>query len=188
MALVTITAVYALLTFLILRANRNVVVNMERQQELLVRPYMVPSIEIKYSVVLVLVIRNEGKSPAKRLRMTLDSDFFQYGDHQNIREFSAFNEEISSFAPGTALRFDLAQGFVIFAKDADETRMPKRFGIRFRYAHLGKSYEEVVHIDLRPYLSSNPEHHPTADHLKKISDSIEAVSRALSEIRRGMQK
>ena len=66
LALVVITAIYAYLTFLILKANRAVVAGMQEQMEAMLRPYVTAEVNARPGSTLVqLVVKNAGKSAAE---------------------------------------------------------------------------------------------------------------------------
>jgi len=89
--------------------------------------------------------------------MLLDRDFFRFGKatRENLRNLQIFQRQPFTLAPGDVLRFDLAQGFVIFANDAEEAITPQVFKITVEYASLYKRYNDTITVDLRPYRMTN---------------------------------
>ena len=126
--LVIITAVYAVATFRILRANQQAVEVMREQADALSRPYVaIAPFTAPRSHLFRLRIANTGKTAAKSLRLTIDRDFYQYGESRNLAAMSAFTEPIDSFPPGAELIFGLEQGQKLFAEEVDEKVTPTRF-------------------------------------------------------------
>lgn len=162
---------------------------MSEQSEALTRPYVVAVISLQPDRPLfTLRISNIGKTPAADLKLTLDHDFKKYGrDEQShsLASYAAFNEKIDSFPPGAEIYFDLAQGFVVFGKDAKEDLTPKTFTITAEYRFGNKSVVENNIIDLRPYYMSSLPDDPNYEQFKKIAESI---SKAGEKIEKQIEK
>ena len=173
------TGIYVVLTGKIARANSVQIATMNEQFQETVRPVIVVSIKVRVAQLLCLEIENFGRSPAHRLRLTIDRDFFQFADMKpdhNLRNFHAFQQEIQTFAPGARLRFDLAQGFN-FDKEANGTILtPSMFVVRAEYSSLTKKYYEDFHIDIRPYMNTN--------WTKTADESLENIERHISKLAR----
>jgi hypothetical protein len=150
---------------------------MKQQVDSLIRPYITINAFLNPRHPLFYIkISNTGKTAAQNLRLEIDRPFYQYGrkneDH-NIANFSAFQEPFVSFSPGASLIFALAQGFVIFGKDAKADVTPKQFSVKATYMYAGATIVEITHIDLQPYLNSQSEPYPLIDELEKIGKAIE---------------
>jgi len=110
--LVLITGFYAWATFRILKANERVVEVMHSQSEAMTRPYVTvtPFIEVG-SPVFCLKIRNAGKTAANCVRLSLDKDFYRFGEKgkdRNLAELPAFSNEIDALSPNEEIIFTLA--------------------------------------------------------------------------------
>jgi hypothetical protein len=179
--LVLVTAFYAWVTFRILRANEAVVSAMQSQTEAQLRPYVVVTVAPRIGTTLLLLeIRNTGRSPALDLRLRMDKDFFPHAvrrDAENIAELPAFSEPICSLAPEARLQFVLGVGGTIFAPGVDESVCPKLFSVNAKYQHAGRAYDEDNTIDLRPMLHSAAIHDPIAEEVKRLRESLEKVRR-----------
>ena len=175
--LVIVTGFYAWTTFRILKANEKVVEVMKQQSEALIRPYITINTLLHPKHPLIyLKITNTGKTHATNLRLEIDKPFYLYGmdgDENNLANFPAFQNPIECLPPGSSLFFDLAQGFVIFGKNADSDKTPIKFSIKAIYSYAGKTIEEITHIDLQPYLNSNNEPNPILNELEQIRKAIE---------------
>ncbi len=129
--LVIITGFYAWVTFKILKVNQGVLREMRDQQDSLYRPYIsISPVAYSDSSIFYLKIKNTGQTAAHKLRLNLDRDFYQFGekkDERNLRNVSAFSSVVDSFVPGAEMLFYLAQGFVIFGKEGNETVTPPVF-------------------------------------------------------------
>jgi|AntAceMinimDraft_8_1070364.scaffolds.fasta_scaffold31072_2 hypothetical protein len=183
--LVIITGIYAFFTFRILKANERVVSEMRQQREDLTRPYInIRSFFVPGMPVLGLSISNIGKSSANNLRLEIDRDFHQFADIKNncnLKDFNAFREPIECFPPGAELIFYLAQGFVLFAENADQKITPHIFNVQASYSYSNKKVTESTTIDLRPYLNATICTEPVVSELKKLREEIAKVKGALEK-------
>lgn len=175
-ALVVITGVYAALTYGIMKATRRSVDAMQQQTEALSRPYVtVAPLTVPSNEFLFLRIANTGKTAAECVRLELDRPFYRHGDAEetmNLAAFSAFTQEIASFAPGAELIFLLATGSTIFAKEADEAKTPQVFKVTATYAFAGRAVTEVTEVDLRPYRRMHLAYDPIVSELSEIKDVL----------------
>lgn len=177
--LVVITGFYAWATFRILRANEKVVAVMEKQAVAMGRPYItITPFVLSGTPLISLRIANTGQTAASNIRLTMDRDFYKFAEKQegkNIATFVAFQQPIDMLAPGAELIFDLAQGFKIFAEDADEAIVPKVFTISASYKFPGGSVEERNTIDLRPFMESTQPRDLVVTELQEIRKAIENI-------------
>jgi len=175
-----LTAVFAGLTFLILRANRATVVAMRDQMSDQNRPYVHVAIQIRMGTpVIQLLVRNDGRTPAQNLTLHIDRDFYQFGERaegRNLAKHSAFTKPIDCLPPMSELLFDLGMGFNIFASDADTTLCPLTFVVSAEYKNGKTMYNEKTNVDLRPYLGTNSPHHPVVEELTRVRKSIDDLS------------
>lgn len=177
--LLLVTGYYAFVTAKISKANKEVVEAMREQLVAESRPYVTIRI-LTESILFRLEISNTGRTPAEKLRLKLDKDFFQFGDHKkdsNLAEFSAFTNAIESLPPGASLIFHLATGPNFFAKNEQE-KCPTVFSITAAYGFLGRRVEETTTIDIRPYLNSSAAEDRIVARLKDIKEAIEKVAKA----------
>lgn len=178
--LVLITAVYAYLTYKMAKASEATVQEMRAQSEAMLRPYIVVSTYVRpHTTVLYLRIENMGRCASENLELSIDRDFFQFGrssvaDH-NLRLLPAFVDPIQALAPGGKLLFALAQGFVIFSPDADQTKVPLQFRITARYRFGNHVYVETNDIDLRPYAGSEGDRDPVVEELERLRKVVEKM-------------
>lgn len=175
--LVIVTGVYVLLTWRIANANKGMLDNIREQYRDSLRPVVYATLQVRSQVVMRLAITNSGRSPAYRLRVTIDKDFIQFAHGRNIREFNIFNREIPVLAAGGAIVIDLAQGFNLDREQDGKVLTPLEFNIALSYSsNDNKLFEETVPIDLSPYmqthtpLSSSESLALIEKHLKKIAD------------------
>lgn len=171
--LVFVTAIYSYLTHKMAKASEASVQTMQQQSEAMFRPYVTVLPFVRpHTTVLYLRIENTGKAAAENLRLSMDKDFFQFGegkqpDH-NLRAKTAFVEPIQSLPSGGRLVFALAQGFIVFAPDADKSVVPQQFTITATYSFGRKEFTETNRIDLRPYIGSEGELDPVVEELEKL--------------------
>ena len=116
-----------------------------------------PVIKFRDQIVARLVIGNTGKSPAYRLRVLIDKDFWQFANRRNIRDFNVFNQEVPVLAPGGEIAIDLAQGFNLDREKDGRNVTPLDFNVTVSYASKdGTAFHETVKIDLAPYMQLTP--------------------------------
>ena len=175
--LVLITAIYAYLTHRMAKASEASVEAMRLQTASMLRPYISISPFIRpQACCLYLRIVNTGRSGAQNLRLTLDRDFYQWGENKeenNIGKLNAFSFPIDSFPPGSELLFALGQAWVLFAENANSAITPLQFNVTATYEFLEKTVDELTRIDLRPYLRTEGEHDPIVEELEMIRKVLE---------------
>lgn len=182
---VLLTAIFAGLTFFILRANRAAVAAMRDQLADQNRPYVHVSVQVRMGTqVLQLLVKNVGRSPAQELRLHIDRDFHQFGDKseaRNLAKQSAFTNPIDCLPPMSELLFDLGTGPSIFGNEADTAKCPQTFTVSAKYKHGKIDYSEKTHIDLRPYMGTSVPHHPVVEELERVRKSIDNLSGAVKQ-------
>lgn len=178
--LAVITAIYVLITYLILRANQRTVAIMAEQVDAMSRPFVTVTAFLPPELIIFsLKIANTGKTAARNLKLTLDRDYYKYGKNTvggNLAGYAAFNSVIESFAPGAELLFDLAEGFVVFGDNRDEQLNPMVFTITAEYSYGERRVTEQNTIDLRPYYMTNLPHDPLVSGVKELAKAIEKAS------------
>jgi len=175
--LVFITAIYAYLTYRMAKTSEASVEEMRQQSEATMRPYIVVAPFVRpHTPLLYLRIVNTGKNTAHNLKLSIDKDFFQFGETQsdkNLRNKSAFTVPMDSFPPNTELIFALAQGWILFEGTGKPDICPTQFTITAQYEFSSKQVVEKHHIDLRGYLGSEGERDPLVEELEKIRKVME---------------
>lgn len=171
--LVIVTAIYSYLTYKMVKASEASVEAMREQSESMLRPYVGVSPYVRpHTTILYLRIENTGRTAAENLRLSMDKDFFQFGEgkrpDQNLRTKAAFVDTMQSLPPGGKLVFALGQGFVIFAPGTDASIVPQQFTITAEYEFARKQVKETHRIDLRPYIGTEGERDPIVDELEKL--------------------
>lgn len=174
LALVIITAVYTCFNYVMARRNGEMVEQMKAQHESFLAPVVAIAIKIKHGSMMCLSIKNRGQSPAVNLRLSLDRDFYQFGENapqKNMRNYPMFQETIPSFAPGEELFTWLVQGHELndFA--------PREFVVLAKYQFGGKNYEQSHSVNLAAYFNTAQDRDELLDEAKKIRESLEAIAR-----------
>ena len=176
-ALAAITAIYAFFTYKILRANQRVADEMALQRRDFLRPVISVGPEFDDYLVASLVIKNGGPSPAKNLTFSLDKDFFPFADDRDsLKSHSIFNHPIPILSAGASLRFDLAQGFNLGKEKNGKLVTPMEFTVTAQYEYLDQKFDEIFHIDLKPYMRSTRRRSMQVDELEKIRKALEKIS------------
>ena len=185
LANVLLTAMFAGLTFFILRANRAAVGAMREQMADQNRPFVAVTVQVRMGTpVIQLLIRNVGRSPAQNLRLRLDRDFFQFGEKsesRNLAKQSAFSQQIDCLPPMSELLFDLGMGFKIFEGGADPTICPHTFEVSAEYEYGKNKYSEKTHVDLRPYIGTSVPKHPVVEELERVRQSIDKLTATVKQ-------
>jgi hypothetical protein len=176
--LVFITAIYAYLTHRMAKSAEESVDAMNQQTMALSRPYVAIQPFIRpHTPILYLRIKNSGRTAAMNLELSIDRDFYQFGETnqngKNLKNLSAFTVPIDSFPPEMELLFALGQGWVLFGEDGNTTAMPTQFAVTAKYAFSGIEVSETTHIDLRPYLGSEGERDPLVEEVEKVRKVLE---------------
>lgn len=185
LANVLLTAMFAGLTFFILRANRAAVGAMREQMADHNRPFVAVTVQVRMGTpVIQLLIRNVGRSPAQNLRLRLDRDFFKFGEKgesRNLAKQSAFSQPIDCLPPMSELLFDLGMGFKIFEGGADPTICPHTFQVSAEYEYGKNKYNEKTHVDLRPYIGTSVPKHPVVEELERVRLSIDKLTATVKQ-------
>jgi hypothetical protein len=175
--LVFITAIYAYLTHRMAQTSQASVEEMRRQSEATFRPYIIVSSFVRpHTPLLYLRVANTGRNAAQNLKLSIDKDFYQFGEIQsdkNLKNKSAFNTPMDSFPPDSEIIFALAQGWVLFEGGGKPDICPSQFSITASYEFSGKKVEEHHNIDLRGYLGSEGNRDPLVEELEKLRKIIE---------------
>lgn len=178
--LVIVTGIYVALTWRIAGANKGMLDNIREQYRDSLRPVIFPSLQVREQVVLVLVFANTGRSPAYRVCIGLDRDFFQFAEPQrNIRDFYIFNHEIPVLAPGTEFPIDLAQGFNLDVERDGQNLTPTTFNVTVAYASGDQEFEETIPIDLKAFFQT---HHAksAAEWLGMIEEQLKKIAQKIT--------
>ena len=180
LANVVLTAVFAGLTVFILRANRAAVSAMREQMADQNRPFVAVTVQMRMgSSIIQLLIKSVGKSPAQNLRLSIDRDFFQFGEkdeNRNLAKQSAFSQAIDCLPPMSELLFDLGAGPSLYGTQADQAVCPHTFEVTADYEYGKSKYREKTHVDLRPYLGTSVPHHPVVEGLELVRKSIDNLT------------
>ncbi len=182
---VLLTAIFAGLTFFILRANRAAVAAMRDQMADQNRPFVAVTVQVRMGTpVIQLLVKNAGRSPAENLRLHLDRDFFQFGEKgesRNLAKQSAFSKTIDCLPPMSELLFDLGVGHQIFAGEADQAVCPHTFTVSAEYQHVKSKYSEQTHVDLRPYMGTSVPQHPVVEEMERVRKSIDKLTSTVKQ-------
>lgn len=179
-ASVLLTAIYAYLTYQILRANRASVQAMEAQTTALTRPYIgVTAGPQRGSILFLLTIANLGRTAAVRVKLGIDQSFYQFGerdDEKDLAKMNAFSSEIAMIAPGAEINFHLGTSMQIYGGGAAHA-MPQVFTIVASYHSVdGQHFAEQTTVDLRAHYKSAVVKDRGVEELKEIAEGIKALA------------
>ncbi len=172
--LVIITGIYAYLTYRISKST-------EASTIAAVRPYITIAPYIRaHTPFIYLRIKNTGKSSANNLCLTINKDFYQFGEannpERNIKNLPSFQNAIDSFAPDMELSLALGQGWVIL-DESNQNITPSQFTITSVYSYGLTKIKEEHRIDLRSYKGTEGERNVVAEELEKIRKEIEKIAK-----------
>jgi hypothetical protein len=140
------------------------------------KPHVVVTVNVEELPLLHLRIANDGRMPARDLRLTISRGFFSFGDpDQNLAQSASFNQEVSSFPPGAELFFPLAETSTIFGAAADGMATPSRFWVTVSYRHGEEIVEEATEIDLDAFRDAVAKPNPLAKEIRKIRETLAEV-------------
>lgn len=178
--LVVVTAIYVYLTWRIANANQRMLERVEEQHREEMRPNVFASLEFRAQTVARLVVENKGKTPAYRLRASIDKDFYQFASagSTNVREIPFFTEETPWFPPGARVVFDLAQGFNFDVVRGGANITPSNFLVKLEYESKFDSYEDECKIDVRPYLQMHVEA-TIGEQIGRIENTLKKIASKL---------
>lgn len=188
LALVVITAFYAWATLKIPRANEAMVSTMRDQQNAAMRPYITVSTSLRTGTQLFyLSIKNEGKTAALGLNLSLDKSFYQLGEkreERNIAKSAAFTRPIDSLPPGCQLLFLLGNGPTLYGGSNGEDISPLQFQVTATYMAGPQLTSETSIIDLRPYINTDVPHDPVVEELRKLRESFDKLAKSVESLRK----
>lgn len=134
-----------------------------------VRPYVEVSLGLKVLAagdptqgnggkVAFILVRNTGRTPARRVRMVSTPEFENSGEGrppgpdpvlEALRDAFSGDYEISMLAPGNELRYVLDRTEAIMMPDA---KVPTRYEVRASYVdNSGTAFEDEFVIDVDPW-------------------------------------
>lgn len=171
--LVIITGIYAYLTYRICKSTEASIIAAAR-------PYITISAYVRpHTPFIYLRIKNAGKSSANNLKLTINKDFYQFGEtenpERNIKNLSSFQTPIDSFAPEMELSIALGQGWLIL-DESNQKITPSQFTINAVYNYGHSEIKEEHKIDLRGYKGTEGERNVIAEELEKIRKEVEKIA------------
>jgi hypothetical protein len=171
----------AIVTYQMVKANRETVAVMKAQLDASTRPYIQVTPFVRaMSTMLMLSIKNAGGSSAKNLRLSLDKDFYfnaHLDEDDNLRKYTTFVHPIQSLSPQAEMVFYLGVGHNIF-RDAE--RCPQQFTVQAEYEYQDNRVVESTTIDLQPFRKSAKPVDPIVEQLENISGHLSEIRSAVS--------
>lgn len=168
-----IAAISSLLSASGVVASWLVVLEMRKDRESLFKPDVSVSIEIEGGL-LSFVVRNDGKSPAHNVAVSVDPSPIDHSGKAIVEETPWLQAPIPTLLPGTRLVKTLDSHISIFNKD-----VPRSFTVELEYtSSSGKKYrEKPFTLDIDQYRGSQLPT-PSLEHsLSKLTSVIEKLER-----------
>ncbi|HMW20908.1 MAG TPA: hypothetical protein PKD88_07860 [Nitrosomonas sp.] len=185
LTLVLITAFYAYATFKILRANEAMVTTMRDQQNAAMRPYIIISANVRMGTQLFyLSIKNVGMTAAIDLSLSMDKNFYQFGEkreERNIANRVAFSQTINSLPPDGQFLFLLGNGPTLYGESNSDELSPLLFTVTANYRSITDSYTETSVVDLRPYINTDAPYDPIVEELRNLRQEVTKLAKLLEK-------
>jgi hypothetical protein len=179
---VLVSALIAVITLKIARANRDAAAVMKAQHESSTRPYIeVSPMTADEHSVLLLRVRNSGASSARNVTLSLDRDFYfnaEESESHNFRNYAAFSQPISSIPPRCEITFILGVGHTIFSR---KDRCPVEFNVSASYEFGNQRVTESNPIDLQPFTKVATIKSPYLQQIEKINEQLKTIGAALAK-------
>lgn len=145
LGLLLVTGVYAALTYWLARTTAKQVWENNRA-------IVVATLSLHQGGnMLHLVIKNVGRGPARRCRLSVDCDVHSTLAKEALRETVAFKRPIESLPPEFAWHYALGQPH-IWLKSEEREKFPMLFTVSAEYESGGKLISEKHSIDLEALL------------------------------------
>ena len=174
--MVMLTYLYVRYTKLILEANHKTLEEVKEQAWLASRAYLVFRLVFKHQCICAFELANEGRSPARSVRLSLDRGIFQGGNREKrINDLPMFSRGLEVVPPGVRSSVLLWSGTV---KPGTEL-YPDKFKITARYETLGRNVQEETTLDVYIYSEFPP---------YSIEESLQKMARTLDEIKKTSEK
>lgn len=170
-----LTSAYVLLTWLVVR-------EMKYAREAEARPYIIID-SLVAGVRCYLIVKNVGKSAAVNVRFKINKPLVGRGNRV-VNDLHVFAHGIDYFPPRKDFVFDL---FPLHELHDKESKCPAEFSIKVTYEFLrNKKTEEVVHINMREFLFTNPTPNELVKSIEtfsgKVSDKLDKLTTECSKI------
>lgn len=175
-ALLIVTAVYAWITFHMLKAARSQIWENSRPR------LLIAARTNQGGQFLLIHIENIGPSLARNLRLKFDRPVHQqFGQNEDIGEAPLFATGVRAFPPHSPSRFGLGVAFRYLDENVDRTKHPLNFCVHASYEHEGKLIEEDFPLDLNEqYQRSTVERDYLEDFSKKFPDEFSRAARNIT--------
>jgi len=174
--MVILTMFYVWYTRRIVSLNTRTLEEVKEQAWLANRAYVVLRLVFRQKMYCTLELANEGRTPARNVRLLLDRDLFVMCDPtKKLNDFPIFSEQFELIPPGVKTYFYLWPGTV---KPGGEL-VPDMFRITATYEALGRRVSEETTLHLHIYEEFPP---------SWIEESLEKVPPILDEMRKTLEK
>ena len=173
-----VASVYAYLTFRIVKASRE-------QIESVTRPYITVTHRLSNDGLIILYIKNTGKTNAKNLKLEIDKNFYHLNNKReeyNLAKIYAFTNVIESFPPESVLEFPLSASIYLQSKNSVNNLNETIFEIKAIYSYSTKKITETTKIDLNTYSGIWMPQPTMEDRLKEIKEELKEFRSLVEKI------
>lgn len=159
------------------------VIEVQKQIEVQTRPIISFNIEIHHHTIFVVRIWNNGSSPAVNLKLSIDKDFYRFGEikgeSKNIADMYIFKNILPTLAPRDGFWIDLCTGPEVGKELNGKIITPDKFTIEASYSYGERKYTEHFAVDLRAYFYTSGQ--------KRIPEQLEKIAKSLDQLAKSKQ-
>jgi uncharacterized protein (UPF0333 family) len=170
-AVIGIASVSAFLAAISATANLLQAVEVQRQRELMQRPYVTASFEGSSKGLIYLLIQNSGNSPARDVRLAFDPAPRDFSGRP-LDQVSVFSRPITFLPPASSVRQLIDAGNKLLADG-----QPTRFRVTISYQSIeGRQYSERVDHDIEWMKQATVPEKSAQDYLEEISKYLKKMA------------
>jgi hypothetical protein len=174
--MVLLTATYVFFTGAMVVASLKSIKAARDQSWWTSRAYVVLRLVFREQMVLAFEVTNEGKTPARMLKLTLDRDIFEFGERdKRVNDFPMFSTPIAAFPAGSKCSFSLWLGTVKLGGDL----YPAQFTVTATYESLGRSVTEETALSAEVFREFPP---------LTVEESLHKVTKDMNEVKETLKK
>jgi len=149
-------------------------VEVQKQRENLERPYITAYFDGTSSGAVYFVIENSGNSPAIDVSFEFDPPPVDFAGRP-LSEVSLFSNPISFLPAGKMIRQIIDAGFKFL-----EEGKPTKFKVAIKYSSIfGDSFDDLIEHDLEYLKQATVPGKTVEDHLKKISEELDNLTKII---------
>jgi hypothetical protein len=175
LAQVLVAVLLTVVTLIYVMYTRSLAKAAAEQMESQSRPYIVADLVVRPSGMVLLHVRNRGRSSAQHLKLSLDSDI-EGVTGEKLNTLPAFTAGLAQLAPDGAVTWTLGGSNKLI------NTLPA-FTITCVYDRAGRSYSDSFELSLESYFGTVlPPKDEVAAEIEKLRKEVEKVRDAVKKI------